>query len=153
MSSTTKIAAALFALAVGILPAAALGVTLARAAGAPGWIEAPFALVCHGLDFRSLEISGVFMPICARCTAIYAGALLGIALFLAIPPLQRSPLPGWILLLALLPMVLDGGTQAIRIRESTNALRVLTGTPAGLLFMIWILGRVERHAAPEPASP
>lgn len=153
MSSTTKIAAALFALAVGILPAAALGVTFMRAAGAPGWIEAPFALVCHGLDFRSLEISGVPMPICARCFAIYAGALLGIALFLAIPPLQRTPVSGWILLLALLPMVLDGGTQAIRIRESTNALRLLTGGPAGVMFMIWILGRVEWHAAPEPASP
>ncbi|MFN2239592.1 MAG: DUF2085 domain-containing protein, partial [Thermoanaerobaculia bacterium] len=105
------------------------------------------------LDFRSLEISGVPMPICARCFAIYAGALLGIALFLAIPPLQRTPMSGWILLLALLPMVLDGGTQAIRIRESTNALRLLTGGPAGVMFMIWILGRVEWHAAPEPASP
>lgn len=93
------------------------------------------------------------MPICARCTAIYAGAIAGILMFIAVPRLRRTPLAGWMLLLALLPMVLDGGTQAIRIRESTNVLRLLTGAPAGALFLIFVLGRVERQTREDGVAP
>lgn len=143
MTRTTAITALLLTLAVGILPAAALAVTAAIGAGAPAWIEAPFRLVCHGLDERSLELWGATMPICARCFAIYLGAIAGIAAFVSIPLLRRDPLPTLLLLLAVFPLAVDGVSQALGARESTNLLRLATGLPSGFVFLVWILGRVE----------
>ena len=151
MTRTTAIAAFLFALAVGIVPTAALTVTAAIGAGAPGWIEAPFRLVCHGLDARSLELWGATVPICARCFAIYIGALAGIATFLSIPLLRRNPVPTILLVLAVLPLALDGVSQAVGLRESSNLLRLATGLPTGFVFLLWVLGRVESAVTPASA--
>ncbi|HVR43882.1 MAG TPA: DUF2085 domain-containing protein [Thermoanaerobaculia bacterium] len=148
MSATTRIAAGLLLLAVGIVPAAAVGATLVRAAGAPEWIEIPFRLVCHGIDSRSLPFAGVVMPICSRCFALYLGGLAGIAFALAIPPLRRRPIPAAALLLAVLPMALDGVSQAAGLRESSNLLRIGTGLLAGAATLIWLVNRIE-HAARE----
>ena len=151
MTRTTAITAALLTLAVGIVPAAALAVTAAIGAGAPGWIEVPFRLVCHGIDARSLELWGATMPICARCFAIYLGALAGIATFVSIPLFRRNPVPTILLALAVLPLALDGVSQALGLRESTNLLRLATGLPSGFVFLLWILGRVESAVSPASA--
>lgn len=151
MSRTAKLAAALLTLAIGIVPAAAIAVTLARAGGAPAWLDLPFRLVCHGIDARAIDLAGVPMPICARCLALYAGGLAGIAIFLMPGPWRRHLVPTFLFLLALVPMGIDGVTQAIGFRESTNVLRLLTGAPAGLVALVWLLGRVDR-AAREPLS-
>ncbi len=153
MSTAARITAALLALAVGIVPAAALAVTLARAGGAPAWIELPFRLVCHGIDARSLAIAGVPMPICARCFALYVGGLAGIAAFIALPIRRRLPLA--VLGIALLPMAIDGLSQAAGLRESSNALRVATGLVAGAVAIVWLLSRVpdERATASADGSP
>ena len=139
MTLAARLTAALLALAVGIVPAAALAATAARAAGAPAWVELPFRLVCHGIDARSLTVAGAIMPICARCFALYLGGLAGIAAFFLLRP--RALSLAW-LVLALAPMAIDGLTQAIGLRESTNALRVLTGAVAGSVAMTWLLSRV-----------
>ena len=36
--------------------------------------------VCHQLPHRSFHISGVPMPVCARCTGLYVGSLVGLLL-------------------------------------------------------------------------
>ncbi|HEU5162232.1 MAG TPA: DUF2085 domain-containing protein [Thermoanaerobaculia bacterium] len=141
MTTTARLTAALLALAVGLVPAAALAVTAARVAGAPAWLELPFRLVCHGIDSRSLAIAGVAMPICARCFALYVGGLAGIAAFFALRP--RKPLALAWLLVALAPMAIDGLTQATGLRESSNALRVITGALAGSGAILWLLSRIE----------
>ena len=141
MTTTARLTAALVALAVGIVPAAALAVTAARAAGAPAWLELPFRLVCHGIDSRSLVVAGIVMPICARCFALYVGGLAGIAAFVAVRP--RRPLARAWLLVALAPMAIDGITQAAGLRESSNALRVITGALAGGVAILWLLSRIE----------
>lgn len=140
MSVTVRITAALLALAVGIVPAAALAATVARMAGAPAWIELPFRLVCHGIDARSLAIAEMPMPICARCFALYVGGLAGIAAFLALGVRRRLPLA--FLVIALVPMAIDGLSQAAGLRESSNALRVATGLVAGAAAIVWLLSRV-----------
>ena len=40
--------------------------------------------------------------------------------------------PIWLLALALIPIAIDGGTQYIGLRESTNLLRLITGAIAGI---------------------
>ena len=80
---------------------------------------------CHKLPERSFFYKGKQFPICSRCTGIYLGFFIFIPLF-------------WILsvnifwsLLAIIPTVIDGLTQAYFNRESNNFLRFSTGILAG----------------------
>lgn len=145
MKRTTILVSLLFAAALALPVVAATAVTMAQSAGADGsWLRLPFRLVCHGIEERCLLVGGVPMPICARCTALYAGGLAGIALCAGIGPLRRRLMPTWILALAVLPLALDGTTQAAGLRLSTNGLRVATGLLAGCAFLIWVMQRVDR---------
>ena len=95
------------------------------------------------ISFGTLIVFGAPMPVCSRCIAIYGGLLAGVVLFAAIPWLRSHPLPAWGMAVALLPLAIDGITQAAGLRESTNELRMLTGLLAGSGFAIWSLGAVE----------
>src|SRR5260221_913105 len=83
-----------------------------------------FRLVCHGIPSRCLLLFGVPMPICARCTAIYLGLIAGTVVFRFIPRMSEMA-AGAMAIAAALPMALDGGTHLIRLRDSTNELRVM----------------------------
>jgi uncharacterized membrane protein len=50
-----------------------------------------------------------------------------------------------VLLAAVVPMGVDGLTQLVRLRESTNALRAATGVAAGIAFGLWAITAVESH--------
>lgn len=130
------------------IPAAILGAatlcTWAVAAGASMQWRLLFRLMCHGRVERSLELFGAPMPICARCVGIYAGMLLGILAFWAVPLLRERVMRG-VAIAATLPLALDGLTQLTGLRESTNPLRIATGALAGLAFGLWILSAVERR--------
>jgi uncharacterized membrane protein len=78
------------------------------------------------------------MPICARCTALYGGLILGSLLFRFLPAMRQQT-ARIVVAVALLPMAIDGGTQLLRLRESTNLLRVETGLPAGIAIALWVL--------------
>lgn len=67
------------------------------------------------------------MPLCARCTAILAGyATLPLFLFFF------STVPLYIGVILQIPMLIDGITQSLKWRESTNILRVSTGLLSGV---------------------
>jgi len=136
-------------LAVAILSLAVL-CTYANAHGASTMWRLPFRVLCHGIPHRCLFLFGTRMPICARCTAIYIGLIAGIAAFLLAPWLHERLLRAamWI---ALLPMAADGLTQLVRLRESTNTLRIATGFPAAFFFVMWTMSAVERRH--ERSSP
>ena len=93
----------------------------------------PFRFLCHGIEERCLTIGEGRMAVCSRCFGIYAGALAGIALWLV----TRRAVPVALLVVMAIPLLIDGGTQAVGLRESTNLLRLATGVPAGasLLFL------------------
>jgi uncharacterized membrane protein len=101
-----------------------------------------FRLVCHGIPSRCLLLFGVPMPICARCTAIYGGLIVG-ALLSGLMPDMRERTARIVVALAALPMAIDGGTQLIRLRESTNELRLETGLVAGIAIALWALTAVR----------
>jgi Predicted membrane protein (DUF2085) len=48
------------------------------------------SLVCHQLPARSFHLWAVQMPVCARCTGIYLGAVIG-AVAARVAPLTRRP--------------------------------------------------------------
>ncbi|HEX6096840.1 MAG TPA: DUF2085 domain-containing protein [Thermoanaerobaculia bacterium] len=145
MKRDTKIVLAFLA----AIPTVILGVTslcaFAIAQGASMEWRKLFILMCHGKVERCLELFGAPMPICARCVGIYAGMLLGILAFWAVP-LLREKVMRIVAIVCVTPLALDGLTQLSGLRESTNDLRIATGLVAGLAFGLWILSAVERRA-------
>ena len=105
-----------------------------------------FRFVCHGIPSRCLLLFGVPMPICARCTAIYGGLIIGALLFRLIPEMRETT-ARIVVALAAIPMAIDGGTQLIRLRESTNGLRLETGLVAGIAIALWVLTAAEARSA------
>jgi uncharacterized membrane protein len=134
--------------AVGGIPALILSLsalcTWAIAQGASMKWRLLFRTLCHGKPERCLYLFQVAMPICARCTGIYAGVLGGLMLFPLMPWLREKTMRV-VAFAALAPLGLDGLTQLFGLRESTNPLRVATGVITGLAFGLWILSAVERR--------
>ena len=81
MSRDTRIAALCLATLALIILTSSVSATLAIAHGAPAMLRWPFKIMCHGIPHRCLTIFDTPMPICARCTGIYAGFLSGLLLF------------------------------------------------------------------------
>ena len=131
----------LAAIGVSILSASSLCAWAVAHGASPKWRIA-FRMMCHGIESRCLVMFGVPMPICARCTAIYVGLVAGCAAF-TIVPLIEERLMRMTLLVAAIPMAIDGLTQAIGLRESTNLLRMITGFLAATVFSMWALTAVE----------
>lgn len=144
MKRDTKIVLAFIAAIPTVILGAATLCTWAVGQGASMQWRLLFRLMCHGRMERCLELFGAPMPVCARCVGIYAGMLLGILAFWAIP-LLREKVMRTVALVCVVPLAIDGLTQLSGLRESTNELRVATGIVAGLAFGLWILSAVERR--------
>ena len=144
MKRETLIAGGVFLLIPVAILAAAIGCTWAVAHGASPMWRLIFRPMCHGIPSRCLTLWHTPMPICARCTAIYAGLFIGLLIFFAAPWINEKA-ARWMLYVAAVPMGVDGVTQLMRLRESTNSLRVATGSVAGFAFGYWILSAIERR--------
>ncbi|HIJ00395.1 MAG: hypothetical protein PWQ88_654 [Candidatus Methanomethylophilaceae archaeon] len=83
--------------------------------------------LCHQKESRSILINGNQMPICARDAGIVFGLFLG---FL-ISGLLKRRVPWVVVLIMLVPILLDGGTQLVTNYESTNFIRLITGLLSG----------------------
>lgn len=92
-----------------------------------------FSFFCHQLPWRSIFINGIKMPVCARCASIYIATGLGLIYFRLKGFGIREFKMNWVILALLFaPTGVDGMTQLLGYRESTNLLRVITGFPYGL---------------------
>jgi uncharacterized membrane protein len=140
---TRIVASFLAAIPAALLGAAAL-CCWAIAQGASMHWRLAFRLICHGMVTRSFLLFQVPMPICARCTGIYIGLLGGVVAFLVWPRLEEKA-ARYVLFVALVPMAVDGITQATGLRESVNILRVVTGFVAAAAFGLWALSAVEHR--------
>jgi uncharacterized membrane protein len=104
--------------------------------------------VCHQIHSHSLMIGGHQLPLCARCTGIYLGALITVCLLAvlrrraaALPDLNTAPTLG--IMFAL--MVLDGINSTLQalpgatpLYETVNWMRLGTGLLAGMALMFVI---------------
>jgi uncharacterized membrane protein len=90
---------------------------------------------CHRRKDRTIHIKGKPLPLCARCTGIYLCYFLVPFYFLFTP--QKNWI--WFALLLQIPALIDGGTQLLKLRESNNFLRLVTGISSGLgqVLFIW----------------
>ena len=149
MRRETKIAAPVFLAIPVVILAAATATTWAIAHGASMRWRLLFRVMCHGIPSRCLTMWNVPMPICARCTAIYVGLFAGLMLFFLIRRGSERVFR-WMAFAAVVPLFIDGVTQATGLRESTNELRLVTGAIAGLAFGLWALCAIEK--APKPLA-
>jgi len=99
-----------------------------------------YSPICHQLPERSYFIFNHKMGVCARCFGIYTGALVGMLIYPFIRGLDNFKIPNkWYLILALIPMGIDGTTQLLGLRESFNELRFITGFIGGFVALFYIL--------------
>lgn len=142
-------AAGLTALFVALI----VGAPLLEAGGMRAAAEAVYgalALVCHQIGERSFQLLGSKLAVCARCSGIYAGALLGALLYPLARPLARRDLParGW-LLAAAVPTSVDFALGFFGLWENTHASRFLTASPLGVAVAFYLVpGAVDLALTP-----
>jgi uncharacterized membrane protein len=110
--------------------------------GVLGKADALGYAVCHRIDLRSFHLGLRPLPLCARCTGMYLGALLGLAFYaLRHPRAGRYPARPMLFLFALLALAwaLDGLNSFLSVIPGAphlytphNTLRLVTGTGVGL---------------------
>lgn len=81
---------------------------------------------CHQMPERSFFWYGKQFPVCARCTGVFVGYLIGSCILV----FHRISL--WLCLLFMLVMFYDWYIQFLRIKESTNMRRFLSGALYGI---------------------
>jgi len=124
---------------VAVMSAAVL-CAWAIAHGASSTWRMPFLLLCHGIPHRCYTLWHTPLPICARCTGLYAG----FAFTLLIYPLVRSlrsvaiP-PRRILFLAAVPLLIDFSLTFFGIWENTHTSRLLTGALLGSVVVFYVM--------------
>jgi uncharacterized membrane protein len=110
--------------------------------------------VCHRLDERSFHVDGRQLPLCARCSGMYLGAVLGLA-FLSVTYRRSAGTPPKMVIAVLALFVaifaVDGGNSYLYLMKTTtggrldfipnlyipnNTLRLFTGTGTGLAIAV-----------------
>jgi len=140
----------------GLVPLAAalvlLGFLMVAPPGLFGKADAFGYAVCHRIDARSFHIGTRQLPLCARCSGMFFGALLGLV-FLTIASPKRAGMPSKVFFIPLgimfFAFALDGINSYVTLMkglgtsffasiptlyEPNNTLRLLTGTGMGLVI-------------------
>ena len=107
------------------------------------------------------DIKGYKVPVCARDIGLYLGLLLGGLCYPLMFELNsRQILPTKYLLIALIPMGIDGTTQLISelgvlpyVYESTNMLRLATGLIAGIAAAIYAIPILVNMLSKDEGKP
>jgi len=123
--------------------------------GLLGKADAVGYAVCHRIDLRSFHLGDRALPLCARCSGMYLGAMVGMMAFLGLgrgraglfPPVRISLVLG----LFGLAFALDGVNsylhffpQAPHLYAPNNMLRLVTGTLVGLGLAVLVYTAINQ---------
>ncbi|MEW5831046.1 MAG: DUF2085 domain-containing protein [Chloroflexota bacterium] len=136
-----------------VIVAAALvffGWLMVTPSGLFGKADAVGYAVCHRIDVRSFHVDGRALPLCARCSGMYLGAVLGLG-FQWLAGRRRTGVPPWTVIAPLALLVVafgvDGSNSYLYLLKETqpgalagipnlyvpnNTLRLFTGSGMGL---------------------
>jgi len=88
--------------------------------------------LCHQKAERAFFVNGNQMPFCSRCTAIWIGIAIGLGFMVLFKiPLNEKFLI--VIILGIVPIGIDGIGQLFGFWESTNVIRVITGSLVGIV--------------------
>lgn len=133
--------------------------------GLLGKADAVGYAVCHRIDVRSFHLGDRQLPLCARCSGMYLGAMLALT-FQWITKPKRDGLPSWKIILPtaflVLGFIVDGINSVLSLLPSApvlyqpqNYLRLITGTGMGVALSILLYPAfntsVWNDSIPEPA--
>jgi uncharacterized membrane protein len=151
----------------GFLAVVALGILLLYLLAPPHGLldkadQAAYA-VCHRIPARSFAFAGQPLPLCARCSGTYLGAVAGLIVLAACGRRRaaRLPAPATLVVLGvfLLAWAVDGLNSFLALipglpylYEPRNLLRLITGTLEGLALaaVLLPLTNLTLWANPEP---
>ena len=108
--------------------------------GISSYIYNFYGYICHQIPERSFHLLGHQFAVCSRCSGVYFGLFLGLAIY----PLFRSmdeiePFARVWLILAIIPMGIDWSLTFFGIWENTHFTRVSTGLILGITCAIFIV--------------
>ena len=116
------------------------------------------SLVCHQLPERSFHLWSVPLPVCARCTGIYAGAAIA-ALAASVPRahVRSTPNTSWAdwrsaLIAAAIPTAATLAYEWTTTETPANWIRSLAGLPLGAVVALIVLNACAAAAPREKAS-
>ncbi len=129
----------------------------------PAWIEFLLSGVCHQYPEHALHFQRMPLPLCARCTGLFGGALLTLLILLAWERGRRAAFAPWwaqgILVGLATWWALDGLNSFLYdwwgapwLYEPTNALRLLTGLGLGLAAGIELLPAAAQCIVARPEA-
>jgi len=113
------------------------------------------AVVCHQKPERSFHLAGQPLPVCARCTGIYAGAALAVLGMAAFGTgarsasfrldVQRARVTG---LVAVLPTLMTLAWEWTTGTTPSNSVRAAAGLPIGaaIVWIVWWSARSQRQS-------
>lgn len=121
--------------------------------------------VCHRLDARSFHLGERQLPLCARCSGMYLGAVLGLVFQAVLAPRKSGSPPVKVIvvfILFFLGFAIDGSNSFLSLilgkgplYEPSNTLRLFTGTGMGLgiaAVLYPALGQtIWQQSTPQPA--
>lgn len=116
-----------------------------------GRIFSFYHTICDQIPSHSFFLFGHQIALCSRNLSLYGSILIGTLIFRVIRH-RLQPIDWRILMLFLLPMALDGGTQLFGWRESTDLLRIITGLLFGFGLCLFVLPFVQQ-AVDESTAP
>jgi uncharacterized membrane protein len=130
-------------LVAGVALLALVSWLLNTPAGLLGKADAVGYAICHRIDGRSFHLGDRQFPLCARCTGIYLGVLVGLVGMFALGRGRAGGLPKRPLLITLFGFIGLMGVDGLNsyahffpglptLYESQNWLRLVTGTLNGL---------------------
>lgn len=126
------VAAALWVAAILLAPLAIASTYRVPSLGAAG-IYAAGARVCHQRPDRCFWIHGRPMPVCARCTGLYASAALGAPLAVVFASVLSSRRARPIAALAALPTLVTWGLEVAGLVHPSNIVRAAAALPLGFV--------------------
>ncbi len=152
----TRIGAASKYLVIAAAVLVFIGWFVSTPPGLMGKADAIAYAVCHRISERSFHIGNIQLPLCARCSGMYLGAVVGLV-FQSIAGWKRTKVPHWgilsVLVVFFLAFGIDGANsylyllkqlrpgilpQIPNIYVPNNTLRLLTGSGMGLAMAVML---------------
>jgi uncharacterized membrane protein len=112
-------------------------------------LDGAFVTMCHRIPERTLVLDGVAMPVCSRCSGIFAGIALGAVVM---RPFLSARAWRWAISAAALGMLLDVATQDLGVHPVWHATRLATGAFFGYAIAVACITALRREAEAAQAA-